>query len=91
MTEHKAIDCREFVGDGYHHEGGWFFRRMPDGSVQIVIDQRSKAGATTVETRTVHVIGPNEWASIIAHCSASGVDNAETFFRAREFHLGKKV
>jgi hypothetical protein len=59
----------------FHERDGWYFRRMQDGSVRIRKDLTS------------HIIDADAWASIVAHCSASG-ENSGSFHLAEKMHAG---
>ncbi len=60
---------------GFHAGGGWFFKRLGDGLVEI----RAPAGTNIFDKDT--------WASIVASVSAAG-DNAEAFDFASAVHAG---
>ena len=66
----------------YHWFDGWFFGRLPDGSVRIEKRQHSYRYSPIMLAAT---IPPDEWASIVTFVSQYG-DNAEYWQQAREFH-----
>lgn len=64
----------------YHESDGWYFKRLPDGSVRIrVVDWPE--GKIVRE----HVVKPGPWCSLIASVSISG-ETTETWMYAHEFH-----
>lgn len=67
---------------GFHSQGGWHFRREPDGSVTIA--------ATTADGQSCLqfvTLDPGTWASAVASVSAAG-ETGETFRAAERFHAG---
>jgi len=64
----------------FHWRDGWFFKRLSDGSVSIFHAEDSKDYLYPSLT-----IPPNEWASIIAQCSAKGESDGG-WERALQFH-----
>lgn len=73
--------------DGYHQQGGWYFKRLEDGSVRIRWQPGSTSGDVEPEVLVEQTIPANEWASIVCAVSAGGED-AERFARAMVFHGG---
>lgn len=67
----------------FHWRDGWFFERMPDGSVMIT--KRKDAGLESpIITR--EIIPPGEWASIVASVSIKG-ENDRRWYTALDFHM----
>ncbi len=61
--------------EGYHWRDGWYFRRFPNGNVEVSNERYGRR----------LTIPPNEWASIIASVSAKG-EIGEQFSAAETFH-----
>ena len=62
---------------GFHAGGGWFFKRLDEGRVEIRYDSGSI------------VFDKDTWASIVASVSAGG-ESAESFIRAEALHEGRQ-
>lgn len=76
------------VGDGFHERNGWFFRRLEDGHVRIIVGHPEVVSFTPEGNGRCglgHDIGPDAWASIVASVSADG-ETSERFYEARKFH-----
>jgi hypothetical protein len=56
----------------FHWRDGWFFKRLPDGSVRV--QHRAPDAGPSVDL----LIPSNEWASIVASMSAEG-ETAESY------------
>jgi hypothetical protein len=66
----------------FHLKEGWFFQRLPDGSVMVT--KRKDAGLESpIITRMV--IPPEEWASVVSAVSAGGDANGR-YQQALDFH-----
>ncbi len=62
----------------FHWKDGWYFKRLPDGSVNVMFYDR----------RYIHpdlTIDADSWASIVASVSARG-ETADSWQAIREFH-----
>jgi hypothetical protein len=68
-------------GSEFHHRNGWYFLRLPSGSVRIRIERDG------VGRDVVHIIPAPEWASIVAHVSKWG-ETGDSFSSAQTFHGG---
>lgn len=68
--------------EGFHTHDGWYFKRLPDGSVRIVVSESAHVDAPVVRE---HVLPENEWASVVASVSAGGEDY-DRWMAARDFH-----
>jgi hypothetical protein len=67
----------------FHWRDGWFFERMPNGSVMIT--KRKDAGMESpIITR--EIIPPEEWASIVASVSIKG-ERDRRWYTALDFHM----
>lgn len=73
------IKHADAVATGFHWREGWYFRRLPDGSVGIV----HRETPTSEWLRADLIIPPNEWASIVASMSNAG-ETAKTFRAAHD-------
>lgn len=73
----------------FHHTGGWYFKRLEDGSVRIRIRNSSETGAIFADRVEYidHIVPPNEWASIVA--SVSAFDGAVSYGAATRLHAGQ--
>ncbi|MCI0553693.1 MAG: hypothetical protein L0287_22325 [Anaerolineae bacterium] len=68
----------------FHLKEGWFFERLPNGSVMVT--KRKDAGLESpIITRIV--VLPEEWASVVAAVSAAGEFNGR-WQKALDFHSG---
>jgi len=68
---------------GFHWQDGWFFRRLPDGSVRVRKFQAPPTPDAELEMEAVIV--PAEWASIVCSVSAGG-ETGERWDAAQDFH-----
>jgi len=86
----------------HHSHGGWYFHRLPDGSVRMTHqmhlvehDEFGFVGPKDCEHRKLFAIDqdvtfePSEWASIIASVSQRGED-AQSFAAAEDLHDGTR-
>jgi len=71
------------AGPIYHWRSGWGFRRMPDGTVEILKSDIDPANLDAVYT--VMRVPANEWASIVAAVSKDG-DNPSSYAAAMSLH-----
>mgnify|MGYP001595634220 CR=1 FL=1 len=70
----------------FHAHDGWFFERLPGGSVRIVKRAAPRDDAEVIAEGVFQMNGQNaEWASIIASVSRGGEDDLR-FFSAVKFH-----
>lgn len=67
------------MNKGFHWRHGWYFKRMDDGEVRVIVD--NDKGNAIVQA----AIPAAEWASIVASVTSQG-DNAETYQRATDLH-----
>lgn len=68
----------------FHLKEGWFFERLPNGSVMVT--KRTDAGLESpIVTRMI--VPPEEWASVVASVSAGGEFNGR-WQAALDFHSG---
>lgn len=75
MSDRYQGEANEF-----HESDGWYFKRMPDGSVRIrVVDWPE--GKVVRE----HVVASGPWCSVIATVSSWG-ETTEMWERAIELH-----
>lgn len=66
----------------FHSRDGFYFKRLPDGSVRIRIAEDAKSDAKTLRQIKLPA---SEWASVVANVSASG-ETAESHRAAVSFH-----
>lgn len=72
----------------FHWQGGLFFNRKPDGSIEIYKLRDAKAGTSTrVDREDIATIPAASWASIVSSSSKDG-ESGETFLAAFKFHTG---
>lgn len=70
------------VGE-FHERDGWYFKRLPDGSVRIRVERlRVLPDGWTHEE---HIISANSWCSIIAEVGRYG-ETPHTFSEGQAFH-----
>jgi hypothetical protein len=69
----------------FHWKDGWFFERLPNGSVMIT---KRKDGGLESPIITREVIPPEEWASVVASVSKHG-DFNPYYQQALDFHNGE--
>lgn len=68
----------------FHVKAGWFFDRLPNGSVAIVRRETANENSRIVSEI---ILSPNEWASVVASVSVHG-DFMPYFQHAFDFHNG---
>ena len=66
------------IAPGFHWRDGWFFLRLPDGSVQVTPGTDAEAV----------VILPHEWVSIIAAVRGTPYVGSTEYEEAKTFHGG---
>lgn len=64
----------------YHESDGWYFKRLPDGSVRI-----RKVDWPEGQIVREHIVAPGPWCSLIACVSPKG-ETTETWEAASKFH-----
>lgn len=67
---------------GFHAKENWFFRRLPNGSVEIA---KSAGMPDHGINRFSVVLAENEWASVVCSVSKDG-ETHERWMLARHFH-----
>jgi hypothetical protein len=83
----KEQDRRDRVAEcdrattGFHWREGWFFKRLPDGSVRVV-NRENPASEWLMVDITIDLLS---WSSIVCSVSAEG-ETAERWDAAQEFH-----
>lgn len=68
--------------DGFHTHDGFYWRRLPDGSVRIIVAESARSDSPVLRE---HVLPENEWASVVASVSDEG-ENWDRWMAARQFH-----
>ena len=72
----------------FHWRNGWYWSRLPDGSVEVRNHgdfEKPDPNHAPGDGRATLVIPPNEWASIVCSVSAKGEDGAR-WNAAQDFH-----
>lgn len=85
----KVVYCppegkkREVSGSRFHARDGWFFRRLPAGAVEIVVQENRENGRVRERAR----FDASTWASIVAHVSREG-ETGDQYRAALDLHGG---
>ena len=67
----------------FHYKEGWYFERLPNGSVKISREPQDRV--INPPMVTILEIDADSWPSIVASMSVSG-ENAHTFQTAQKLH-----
>lgn len=70
----------------FHARSGFYFKRLPDGSVRVRVTMEPAHGSPTFQAIE---LPENEWASVVASVSRRGED-ATTWQAARNFHAASQ-
>lgn len=67
--------------EGFHSHDGWFWKRLPDGSVRVRFHGNPPASEPALE----HIVDASSWASIVASVCLEG-ENSVSFREAERLH-----